>query len=45
MFPTLTISASEFHTNDGRVLNLLKGQGTVPIHFQARQQIARAVAE
>lgn len=34
MFPTLTISSSEFHTNDGRVLNLLKAQGTVPIHYQ-----------
>ena len=34
MFPTLTISASEFHTNDGRVLHLLRAQGTVPIHYQ-----------
>ncbi|KAI8467154.1 MAG: UEV domain-containing protein, partial [Monoraphidium minutum] len=35
-FPTLIMSVSEYQTNDGRrvVLNLLKAQGTVPIHFQ-----------
>ena len=42
MFPTLTISSSEFHTNDGRVLNLLKAQGTAPIHYQARRRACGA---
>eukprot|EP00195_Chlamydomonas_chlamydogama_P013955 CAMPEP_0202903148 /NCGR_PEP_ID=MMETSP1392-20130828/22100_1 /ASSEMBLY_ACC=CAM_ASM_000868 /TAXON_ID=225041 /ORGANISM="Chlamydomonas chlamydogama, Strain SAG 11-48b" /LENGTH=514 /DNA_ID=CAMNT_0049590159 /DNA_START=47 /DNA_END=1591 /DNA_ORIENTATION=+ len=34
VFPTLAIRTGEFHTNDGRNLNLLKAEGTIPIHFQ-----------
>ena len=34
MFPALSIRASDFHCPDGRVLSLLKAEGTIPIHYQ-----------
>eukprot|EP00879_Flechtneria_rotunda_P001207 GHRR01001354.1.p1 GENE.GHRR01001354.1~~GHRR01001354.1.p1 ORF type:complete len:500 (+),score=179.45 GHRR01001354.1:389-1888(+) len=37
MFPNLTIKVSEFHTNDGRMIHLVKAEGTVPIHYQAHK--------
>lgn len=37
MFPNLTIKVSEYHTNDGRILHLIKAEGTIPIHYQAHK--------
>eukprot|EP00983_Pelagomonas_calceolata_P112160 1159857-Pelagomonas_calceolata.AAC.3 len=34
IFPSLGISVDEFCTNDGRVLHLLKADGTIPVHYQ-----------
>ncbi|KAG2437077.1 hypothetical protein HYH02_011336 [Chlamydomonas schloesseri] len=34
VFPTLTTKLSEYHSNDGRLLNVLKVEGTMPIHYQ-----------
>eukprot|EP00198_Chlamydomonas_reinhardtii_P003147 XP_001692483.1 subunit of the ESCRT-I complex [Chlamydomonas reinhardtii] len=34
VFPTLTAKLSEYHSNDGRLLNVLKVEGTMPIHYQ-----------
>jgi len=34
VFPNLTVRVSEFHMNNGRILNLLKSEGTVPIHYR-----------
>lgn len=42
MFPNLSIRVSEFHTNEGRIHNLLKAEGTIPIHYQVRVCAATA---
>ncbi|GFR44116.1 hypothetical protein Agub_g5278, partial [Astrephomene gubernaculifera] len=34
VFPTLATKLSEYHGNDGRQLNVLKVEGTIPIHYQ-----------
>lgn len=37
VFPTLAIRLSDFHSNDGRLLHLLKADGTIPIHYQGNK--------
>ncbi|GIL66936.1 hypothetical protein Vafri_20457 [Volvox africanus] len=34
VFPTLSSKLSEYHSNDGRLLHVLKIDGTMPIHYQ-----------
>ncbi|MEW5306900.1 MAG: hypothetical protein WDW38_005790 [Sanguina aurantia] len=34
VYPTLAVKLADFHHNDGRTLNVLKAQGTVPINYQ-----------
>ncbi|KAF5838314.1 UEV domain-containing protein [Dunaliella salina] len=37
IFPSLGISVDEFCTNDGRILHLLKADGTIPVHYQGNK--------
>lgn len=34
VFPSLGVSINEFYTADGRLLMLLKAEGTIPVHYQ-----------
>eukprot|EP00197_Chlamydomonas_leiostraca_P016157 CAMPEP_0202860114 /NCGR_PEP_ID=MMETSP1391-20130828/1960_1 /ASSEMBLY_ACC=CAM_ASM_000867 /TAXON_ID=1034604 /ORGANISM="Chlamydomonas leiostraca, Strain SAG 11-49" /LENGTH=642 /DNA_ID=CAMNT_0049539249 /DNA_START=110 /DNA_END=2038 /DNA_ORIENTATION=- len=37
VFPSLAIKLNDFHANDGRLLHLLKADGTIPIHYQGNK--------